>query len=187
MSDQRGIFCFLQLFSKGISMAFLSKKWALGLLACTAIVGAQAQSQTQVQALTGVYVGGNVGSTSITDYGSKVGFGAYAGYNINENFAIEVGAQNLGTFKVGSIDVKTSAYNASVLGGVAIDPKFSVFGRLGYGSLKAAVSGDQATINSSLYGVGARYQFDKNIAIRTEYTRYASDTGVFSLGVQYAF
>jgi OmpA-OmpF porin, OOP family len=170
-------------------MIFKNKKWLLGSLACIAMMGAQAQSQTQMQAqgLSGFYVGGNIGSTTITDLGSKIGFGGFAGYNFNENIAAEVGAQSLGTFTFDGTDINTSAYNVSILVGVPIDPKFSFYGRLGYGGLKAAVSGAKATTNSAQYGFGGRYHFDKNLAMRVEYTRYASDTGVFSAGVQYAF
>lgn len=176
-------------------MTSFRKKLTIGIFACVAMIGAQAQSQTpapsktqaQTSTLTGVYAGGNIGSTTITDLGSKVGFGGFVGYNFNENIAVEAGAQSLGTFNVSGIDVNASAYNASLLAGVAINPQFSVYGRVGYGTLKAAVDGAQATVNSSLYGVGARYHFDKNLAVRVDYTRYASDTGVFSVGAQYAF
>ena len=170
---------------------FAFKSLAVGALAVAAMVGvstqAQAQTSNAAPALTGVYVGGSVGSTAITDLSSKVGFGGYAGIKLNENFAIEAGAQSLGKFNVAGTDVKATAYNVSVLAGVPIDPKISVYGRLGYGSLTATANGGSADTNSALYGVGARYQLNQNLAVRAEYTRLASDTGTFGVGLQYGF
>ena len=57
------------------------KGLVVGVLSVAAIASvatqAQAQTASAAPALTGVYVGGTVGSTSITDLGSKVGFGGY--------------------------------------------------------------------------------------------------------------
>lgn len=176
------------------SSKFTLKSLALGVLVVAAMVSAQAQTlaaapaPSMAPALTGVYVGGSIGSTAITDLSSKVGFGGYVGYKINENFAVEAGAQSLGKFSVAGTDVKASAYNVSVLAGVPIDPKISVYGRLGYGSLTATANGNSsADTNSALYGVGARYHLNQNLAIRGEYTRLASDTGTFAVGLQYSF
>jgi hypothetical protein len=174
-----------------ITSKFALKSLTAGVLAIAAMVGvstqAQAQTSSAAPALTGVYVGGSVGSTAITDLSSKVGFGGYAGIKLNENFAIEAGAQSLGKFNVAGTDVKATAYNVSVLAGVPIDPKISVYGRLGYGSLTATANGGSADVNSAVYGVGARYQLNQNLAVRAEYTRLASDTGTFGVGLQYGF
>lgn len=167
------------------------KKLAAGALAAVAMFGfasqAQAQSTSAAPALSGAYVGGSIGSTVITDLGSKVGFGGYFGLKLNENFALEAGAQSLGKYTVLGTDVSASAYNVSVVASLPIDPKVSVFGRVGYGSLTAAAGGTSADTNSALYGVGARYNINQNLAIRAEYTRLASDTGTFGVGLQYGF
>lgn len=164
---------------------FALKSLAVGALSVAAIASAQAQSSAP--ALTGVYVGGSIGSTSITDLGSKVGFGGYLGLKLNENFAVEGAAQSLGTYTVSGTDVKATAYNVSVLAGVPVDQNISVYGRLGYGTLTATAGGTTADTNSMLYGVGARYQLNQNLAVRAEYTRLASDTGIFGVGLQYGF
>ena len=167
---------------------FALKSLAVGALAMVAVAGAQAQTAAPMSpALTGVYVGGSVGSTSITDLSSRTGFGGYAGIKLNENFAIEGAAQSLGKFNVAGTDVKATAYNVSVLAGVPVDPKISVYGRLGYGTVTAATGGTTADTSSALYGVGARYQLNQNLAVRAEYTRLASDTGTFGVGLQYGF
>jgi predicted porin len=177
------------------------KNLSIGLLACAAVAGAQAQTQTQAlppvqsaapapsmaPALTGVYVVGNIGSTAITDLGSKVGFGGALGYKINENIAVEAGAQRLGKYTVSGSNVNASALNVSVVGSVPVDPKVSVFGRLGYGSLTATATGASADTNSALFGAGVRYHLNQNLAVRGEYTRLASDTGTFGVGLQYGF
>lgn len=166
---------------------------AIGVLACAAVAGVSTQVQAQTAApmtpaLSGVYVGGSVGSTAITDLGSKVGVGGFLGLKINDNFAVEAGVQSLGKYTVAGTSVSASAYNVSVLAGVPIDPKISVYGRLGYGSLTATANGGSAADTSSaLYGLGARYHINPNLAVRAEYTRLASDTGTFGVGVQYGF
>ncbi len=166
---------------------FALKSLAVGALAAAAMASAQAQTSSAAPGLSGVYVGGSVGSTAITDLSSKVGYGGYVGIKLNENFAIEGAAQSLGKFSVAGTDVKATAYNVSVLAGVPIDPKISVYGRLGYGTLTATAGGTTADTNSVLYGVGARYQLNQNLAVRAEYTRLASDTGTFGVGLQYGF
>jgi predicted porin len=167
------------------------KTLAVGALAVAAMASvatqAQAQTASAAPALTGVYVGGTVGSTAITDLSSKVGFGGYLGLKLNENFAVEAGAQSLGKFNVAGTDVSASAYNVSVVASLPVDPKISVFGRVGYGSLTAAAGGTTADTNSALYGLGARYNINQNLAVRAEYTRLASDTGTFGVGLQYGF
>jgi opacity protein-like surface antigen len=180
-------FSFLKrIFMNSISK-FALKSLAVGALAAAAMASAQAQTASAAPGLSGVYVGGSVGSTAITDLSSKVGFGGYVGLKLNENFAIEAGAQSLGKFSVAGTDVSASAYNVSVLAGVPIDPKISIYGRLGYGSLTATAGGTTADTNSVLYGVGARYNINQNLAVRAEYTRLASDTGTFGVGLQYGF
>lgn len=138
-------------------------------------------------ALKGVYVGGTIGSTAITGLSSKVGAGGYVGYQINENLAVEAGAQHLGSFDVSGTSVSASAYNASVLAGVPLNPNFSVYGRLGYGSVTAAADGTTAKVNKAVYGIGGKYNINQNLAVRAEYTRLASDTGTFGVGLQYGF
>lgn len=165
---------------------FALKTLAVAALAAAAMTGAQAQSSA-APALTGVYVGGSIGSTAITDLGSKIGYGGYVGIKLNENFAIEGAAQSLGKYTVLGTDVSASAYNVSVVASLPVDPKISVYGRLGYGSLTATAGGTSADTNSALYGVGARYNINQNLAVRAEYTRLASDTGTFGVGLQYAF
>jgi opacity protein-like surface antigen len=182
--------CCCVFLNKGIFMISFSKSLTIGLLTCAAMAGAQAQtasSSMTAPAMKGLYVGGTVGSTAITGLSSKVGVGGYVGYQFNENIAIEAGAQSLGSFDISGTSVSASAYNASVLAGVPLNPNFSVYGRLGYGSLTAAATGATAKVNSAVYGIGAKYNIDKNLAVRAEYTRLASDTGTFSAGLQYAF
>jgi OmpA-OmpF porin, OOP family len=148
---------------------------------------ASAAAPTMAPGLSGVYVGGSIGSTAITDFGSKVGVGGFVGFKFNDNIAVEGGIQNLGSYSVAGEKVSASAYNISVLGSLPIDPKISIYGRLGYGTLTAAAKGANEDTNSVLYGVGARYHFSQNLVIRGEYTRLASDTGTFGVGVQYGF
>ena len=85
------------------------------------------------------------------------------------------------------VDVDASALTASVVGSVPVSTDLSLFGRLGYGSVTAAANGVKADINSAAYGVGASYKLNTNMALRAEYTRYASDVSKVGVGLQYKF
>jgi long-subunit fatty acid transport protein len=166
-------------------MTFIKSAVAIAALTFAA-VGAQAQSKP-ASTLSGFYAGGSLSSNKITDVGTKIGFGGYVGYNVNPNLAVEFGAASMGTQKYAGLDVDTSNYNVSVVGTLPVSPEFNVFGRVGYGTLTVGVAGVSASVNSALFGAGARYNINQNLAIRAEFTRLASDTNAFSVGAQFAF
>ncbi len=170
-------------------MNFIKSSLVLAAIACAA-VGAQAQTASKTTAnssLTGMYIGGSIGSTKITEVGTKAGFGGYLGYNINPMFAVELGVASMGTYTFSGVDVDTSNLNVSLVASAPVTPEVNVFGRVGYGQLKVAVGGLSATANEALFGAGVRYNLNQNLAIRAEYTRFASDTGTFAVGAQYSF
>lgn len=87
----------------------------------------------------------------------------------------------------------------SALGTLPLTDHFSVFGRLGYGTIKsqesiAVASGSVTSAlrgkeysSGLLFGVGAEYALTKQFAIRGEYQRPASDVSLFALGLKYGF
>ncbi|MFY7854805.1 MAG: outer membrane beta-barrel protein [Rubrivivax sp.] len=144
----------------------------------------------------GLVFGVDFGKTSVS--GLDVdgnGFGLYGGYRFNESIAVEVGYRHLFKETVREfgvpVELKATSVQASVVGYLPLGNDFSLFGRLGYNELKAkaGASGRSATGDQSgtLYGIGAEYDVNKNVAIRFEFQKPASDTRVVLLGAKFSF
>lgn len=121
------------------------------------------------------------------------------GYQFNKYFAIEAGYTNLGKFNVNytgvgaaagdteNLNYKIDAWTVAGVGILPVTDQFSVFGKLGVAATKTKANeiinlvsvGDVDTISDSksrttvLYGVGVKYDFTKNIAVRAEYENFA--------------
>lgn len=159
------------------------KKVAVALTLVAAFASAQAQSNNAF------YAGADIGNTKVDglDGADKLSYGIFGGYKFNDNVAAELNVRHL--TKIGSVDV--SQAGLAVLGIVPVSKEFSVFARLGYNNLSASASAGNTTVTSStsgaLYGVGVNFQVNKEVGIRAEYQRPASDTKNFSVGVHYSF
>lgn len=156
-------------------------------LAVVALATSAFAASAQSASSAGFYAGAEINRSTLTDLGSKVGFGGNVGYAFNQNLAVELSAANLGTYSLVGTDVSTSALTASVVGSVPVSNEISLFGRLGYGKVTAAAGGIKADTNSAAYGVGAAYKLNSNMSVRAEYTRYAEDLSKFGVGIQYKF
>ena len=142
----------------------------------------------------GVYLFGDLGSSkyevdafgdTASDNDTALGLGV--GYSFNANFSIEAGYRDFGSISDGdedySAEVSASALQLSLLGAVPLSEQFSLFGRLGFGRLELEAeledrywgetySGSDST-TKVFWGVGARYAFSEQFALRGEYNQYA--------------
>ena len=108
------------------------------------------------------YVGGDVGSSKHEDLdGRKASYGIFAGYQFDENFAIEAGYRNLGKWDILGVDLKTNQLALSVIGSVPVADQVAVYGRVGYNRVEAKALGEKEHENKALFGVGVSYQFTK--------------------------
>jgi OOP family OmpA-OmpF porin len=168
---------------------------------------------------TGFYVGGSVGQASgndidadkelaaefrdmgLTDVSSgqddtDTAYKLFAGYQINNYFAVEGGYVNFGKFTVDALgnlagsavnasgDVKSYAVFVDLVGTFPVNETFSVFGKAGgaYARTKADVSVNVGGLFASdseserdfvpKIGVGAQFNLGKNFALRAEYEKY---------------
>ncbi len=139
----------------------------------------------------------------------------FGGYQFNENFAVEAGYHDLGTFKgvtsvtapaAATVGGKWDAYAGSV-SAVGIYPlvkQFSVFGKAGFAVSRvkvdvpaAAPYSASATRLQPLIGIGARFDITKAIGVRAEFERFnnvgdgdktgQSPVNVWSISAQYRF
>lgn len=156
------------------------------------------------------------GLTSLTDDDRDNGYKLFAGYQVNDNFAVEAGYFDLGQFgsravkdQVGSLKTraKTRGFNVDLVGSVPMTEKLSAFARFGvhYYEAKDRFQGGDGFVVSDehrrerdvdmKWGGGLQYDFTQKFAMRLEAERYAIDdvTGgngkisMYSLGAIYRF
>ena len=140
------------------------------------------------------YGGVDIGSTKITDLGTKSGLGVYGGYAFNKSMAVELGYRKLGSWKVGLADVDVTTFQLSGLFGAPISDSVSAYARLGMARVKVKASlavtpysmGSESE-SKFLWGLGLDAKFADNISGRVEYQKPASDTGTFSVGLKFSF
>ena len=172
-------------------------KAIIGAIAAMAI-SAPALAQ-QSHAYVGGLIGQSKAADGCTDLPSgfscdnkDTAFKLYGGYQFNPHFAVECGYADLGKVKGSGVvsgvnldaTIKLSAWDVTAVGSWPFANQFAVFGKLGgyYGTVDstATASGAGGTASAAAkdsntgftYGVGARYDFTRNLALRAEWQRY---------------
>ncbi|MCV2422495.1 porin family protein [Paucibacter sp. DJ2R-2] len=152
------------------------------------------------------YVGGDIGSSRFKiegDSGSKTGFGASVGYQLNTNVAFEASVRRLGSDTEDGLKLSVNALQISALGIAPLNKEFSLFARLGVSrnSLDFTVSNIDLSLHKTkaFFGLGGAYQFDKALSLRAEYVNLGNNKisaggesaefkiHQFNLGLNYAF
>lgn len=105
----------------------------------------------------------------------------FGGYQINRNFAAELGYQDLGEIKAsgGGVDaaVKAHAWDLSAIGLLPFANQFAGFGRLGLYSGKTeltsnvGVSGDDSNTGLT-WGLGLQWDPMRQLGVRVEWQQY---------------
>lgn len=134
----------------------------------------------------GAYAGLRVGqaktsvdnTTLSTD--NPTGWGVFAGYTFNPNFAAEAEYLELGEIKasgVGGGSAKSNGFSISGVGSYPINDQFSLFAKLGYAMITSKMSGGggDAKSNAVTYGVGAQYNVSPVIGVRLGWDKYKFD------------
>lgn len=169
-----------------------------------------ASSSALAQQAGKFYVGADVTSTEVDDFDDKeTGYGAFAGYKINQNIAIEAGFRRLADGKISyydsfyDVDVQEKAKfdqsSISVIGTLPLSSGFSLFGRLGYNHIKmkytATASSGRFSASESysesesraLYGAGLSYDFSPAVSARLEVQKPHGDVTTLAAGVSFNF
>lgn len=163
-------------------------------------IGAALSTTAQAE---GFYIGADVGQARVKDQGETfkdTGFNLYGGYLFNENVAIEGGYRTLGKDTISvklpaqpavDVTVKASALQLSAVLSAPLSKEFSVFGRVGVNRIEVKASAlgesDKDSETKALVGFGARYAINKQIGLRAEFQKAASNVRIFSAGVDYRF
>ena len=163
------------------------------LIAVVGISAAAFALPAAAQGMSAVYIGGGLGQskfkgacdgvsgTGVTCDDKDTSFKIFGGYQLNRNFAGELGYTDLGKAKftdpTGSTELKATAWELSAVGSWPLADAFSIFGRLGgyWGEGKlsgSGASGSKTTANVT-FGLGAQYDFMRNFGVRGEWQRYS--------------
>jgi len=150
-------------------------------------------------------------SSSLDD--SDTGWKLYLGYQFNPNFAVEAGYIDFGKFNFsattagGSLGGDMKSKNGGfidVLGIIPLSNNFSIFGKLGGYSVKTELNGSGVggsvsashRSNDWTYGIGAGYEFNRNVGVRVEWERFndfgnnsttQNDMDLTSVGIVFKF
>lgn len=197
-----------------ISLAAAEPGWYVGLS------GGQSKADTDGGELDSTFR--SLGFTSSSSMDDKdTGWKLFAGYQFNPYFAVEGGYVDLGEFSfsttvtaapagytTGSLSGNVKTKNGFLVDAVGIWPatdKVSVFGKVGMYSIKTELSASgpsgsltESSTDSDLHwGIGAGYDFNKNVGARLEWERF-NDVGnkdktgeanvdLLSVGIVYKF
>ena len=152
--------------------------------------------------MNGWYVGASIGQAKARDAcndlagtglscdDTDTAWKIFAGYQFHPSFAAEAGYINLGKASAAGFgltdEVKSTAWDLSLISSVPVTEPLSLFGRLGVYS--ADVKEDtnfgfsSSHSNSDLtYGLGLRYNVTENLGVRAEWQRY-HDVGGGDIG-----
>ncbi len=128
------------------------------------------------------------------------------GYYFTPNVGVEAGFVLVGdstvTYPGGQTTYSQSAVKVAAVGTVPVAPQLDIFGKLGFDSISGTLSqtgfADQsASTGNLMFGIGAQYNFDKQIGMRVQYeslgkskassTGTSTDITMFSIGVVFHF
>jgi OOP family OmpA-OmpF porin len=121
----------------------------------------------------------------------------FGGYQINRNFAVELGYSDLGAVTASTpsfvlfplvvpaanLEIEATAWELVAVGSLPVTDGFSVFGKLGvyradtdarvdFGALGSTTESDSNT--DLTFGIGVRYDFTRNFGVRAEYQFYSA-------------
>lgn len=177
----------------------------VALAALLAAVPALATAQDR-----GLYIGAGIGQSTVDVCGTppagftcndqSVAYKGFIGYDVNRNFAVEGGYSYLGEVKAtgpgGSAKFTADGFEASALGILPLNGKFSLFGRAGlhYTTMKVSstigLTADE-TETDLTFGFGGAYDFTKQLRLRAEWQRYmdvaGEDVQVLGISLVYRF
>jgi OmpA-OmpF porin, OOP family len=160
----------------------MTKKWLVAMLGAVAMsvsAGAVAQGM-----MTGFYAGLDVGQTEAGDE-DDTGFKIFGGYRFHQNIAAELGYGLL--VDKGGVEVTTLEVVA--VGIFPLANQFSILGKLGFANVDVETPFGSDDKTELTYGIGAQYDFTRNLGARLQWQRYDTDEEVdfFSIGVLWKF
>lgn len=104
--------------------------------------------------------------------------GILGGYQFTKNWGVEAQYTSAGKFEAGTASGKGTAYGISGVGTLPINDQISLYGKLGFASVKTTLSNaggsSGATRTAPTYGFGAQYNLTPAVGLRMGWDRYAA-------------
>jgi OOP family OmpA-OmpF porin len=129
------------------------------------------------QDIPGWYLGFGIGQSKFkdaccdnTDTAGKL----LGGYQFSKNFDLELAYADLGEAKAGSSTFKTQGLEFAGVGMLPIGKQFSLLARGGLFHWKVDTTGPSASASGTdlTFGLGVKFDFNRNFSIRGEWQRY---------------
>jgi OmpA-OmpF porin, OOP family len=127
----------------------------------------------------GLYVGASLGSphypdsvNGIAGSGSGLSGKVFGGYQLTPNFALEVGAADLGHIDNSNGRVDGRSVFLDAIGIAPLTDKWSLLGRLGVAHVNLDTSAGDGSGSGLNVGLGAQYALTSSIGLRGEWERY---------------
>lgn len=136
---------------------------------------------------------------------NDTGYKFYFGHKITDTFALEVGYAGLGKGEISgggrSVSAEPRSINAAVVATFPINPKFALFGKVGFSQNRTRVSASgvgsfKENDTNTLLGVGGTFQFSPNMAVVVEFEDFSKTIGdrsvqlknnMLSAGIRFGF
>lgn len=171
-------------------------RMALVAVVLSAIVATSFNASAQDS--NGFFVSANIGPSQykLDDVEKKNKFlaGVGVGYSFTPNVALELGFNDYGKINVDSVNARVSATHLSLLLSAPIANDFSIYGRLGVARVELQADGFGLNFSErktkGLYGIGAAYNFAKNIQGTIEFQNQKvvdGDVRALAMGVKFKF
>jgi OOP family OmpA-OmpF porin len=148
----------------------------LGLTAAVLAFPAAAQMTSDA----GPYVGATIGQSKLKCDGgcdqTDTAWRILGGYQLNRNFAAELGYSNFGEFS----STKANAWELVGLGIFPVTSQFGIYGKLG-GHHSEVKGGSTETGNGLTYGAGLQFDIMPQLGLRGEWQRYDKVAGISDL------
>lgn len=152
----------------------------------------------------GLYIGGSLSTPAYSSPvngiggggdGSGTGVKLTGGYQLSPNFALETSLFTLGRTSDSNGSAKARGVSLDGVGSYELAPRWSVLGSLGVAQARFTTSLGDDSSPALKVGLGAQYEFNKQLALRVQYDRYhfsnAFDAkpyvGSYSVGLKYGF
>jgi hypothetical protein len=145
----------------------------------------------------GSFYGGVDAGVTRLDWGdhTQASYGAFLGYNINKNFAVEANYRRLYAYDVYGYGHKSDQAGLSLVATQPLTDSLSVYGRIGVNRLTDTYNYNFADYQGKysdhstriLPGFGLSYKLTEKVSARVEVQRPGSRLKNLSTGISYAF
>jgi OOP family OmpA-OmpF porin len=186
------------------------KKTLIGIVAAAALAVSAPTFAQSWYTMVGIgygdanFNGNDLGLSDGTVDNTDTTYSLRLGYDINKNFALEIGYANLGKYPFSGYQgttlitgsAKANSFDVSLVGTLPFTAQFSGYGRIGVArsERKANANTTSETANQTLnkteatYGVGVRYAFDKVWGLYGEWSKNDQiKVDNYTLGVMFRF